>query len=563
MTQPAANEAAARRQKVAHDPRFRRAAKKESRLQVDRRFQHMFTDASFVRPYSVDKYGRTVAKDSKKAARRELERFYRLDREQPAPDASSSESEAQASSDSDSGSGTDSDAPDATLDDAFSQHPLVSTDVAFGDATSRLAVVNLDWDQIKAVDLFVLFHGFKPALGRILSVKIYPSEFGKERMGREAVEGPPRAIFKAAPAASTGPTSGSDSDSDVDVLADLKANLVEEAGDFDQGALRRYQLERLRYFYAVVECDSVGTALAIYNHCDGREFESSTNTFDLRYVPDGVLFADAELHDSATALPPRYHPKFAISTDALQQSSVKLSWDQDDPDRKRLTRATPGAIDYDEADLLAYLATDESDSEPELVVPRATTAAKDDKIAKYRALLLSGKDENVFGRRSHADNDELSITFTPGISADAAAESASESQSEELGERVAQFDAAGNLIGAMDAQPAPTTAKAKAKKEQPVFQVTREWKKTSGPKKTRKAAKHVEDDEDASALADFKVNVADPRFAAVYDQPAFAIDPTASNFKSSAGLQAIIAERQKRKYSTPLDEGKETRRKRI
>ncbi|KAJ1676259.1 pre-rRNA-processing protein esf1, partial [Spiromyces aspiralis] len=84
-----------------------------------------------------------------------------------------------------------------------------------GDETRRLACVNIDWEHIHATDLYVTFSAFKPDGGSIISVAIYPSQFGKKRMAREAIEGPPREIFGEATGTDSEDEDGDDSEVDL------------------------------------------------------------------------------------------------------------------------------------------------------------------------------------------------------------------------------------------------------------------------------------------------------------------------------------------------------------
>lgn len=56
----------------------------------------------------------------------------------------------------------------------------------------RIAVTNLDWDSISAVDLLSLFTSFCHGSSNmaISKVEIYPSEFGKTMMQRDSLYGP-------------------------------------------------------------------------------------------------------------------------------------------------------------------------------------------------------------------------------------------------------------------------------------------------------------------------------------------------------------------------------------
>ena len=98
--------------------------------------------------------------------------------------------------------------------------------------------------------------------------------------------------------------------------------------------LREYERSRLRYYYAIAECDCTRTAAAVYAECDGMEFERSSNRLDLRYVPPGVSFEGRAVREAAGEVPPGYEPPLFF-TRSLQHTRVESTWDEDDPARRK------------------------------------------------------------------------------------------------------------------------------------------------------------------------------------------------------------------------------------
>ncbi|KAG9232868.1 pre-rRNA-processing protein-like protein ESF1 [Amylocarpus encephaloides] len=433
------------------DPRFRLPSKKHTRTKVDKRFSRMLKDEDFSNTAKVDRYGRQLSNEGKKKA---LERLYVPDEEESESDEERGADievedddvvekelkKADSKYDAARGGGFSSSDEDEDEEDEeeggveidevdFPDLQAEQTGVEMGEVSSRFAVVNLDWDNIKSSDLMAVFSSFAPQGGRIHKISVYPSEFGKERMEREELEGPPKEIFASKDEGEEWESESDGSEDEEELDDKIRKDLQKEddGEDFDGAALRQYQLERLRYYYAVVECSDNGTAQKIYESTDGTEYLSSANFFDLRFIPDGTEFDDRP-RDECDAVPSGYRP-IEFVTDALQHSKVKLTWDTAPEEASRkdaIKKAFSGSrAEIGENDLRAYLGSDsEDESEPdnatleEVAVDEEGPKLTKKELARQKmraALGLAAAPTPSSKKKTAAPVGDMEITFSSGL----------------------------------------------------------------------------------------------------------------------------------------------------
>ncbi|XP_047627621.1 ESF1 homolog [Phacochoerus africanus] len=469
------------------------------------------------------------------------------------------------------------------------------------EITRRLAVCNMDWDRLKAKDLLALFNSFKPKGGVVFSVKIYPSEFGKQRMQEEQVQGP------------------------VELLS-----IPEDAPEKDwtsREKLRDYQFKRLKYYYAVVDCDSPETAAKIYEDCDGLEFESSCSFIDLRFIPDDITFDDEPKDVASEVDLTAYKPKYFTSA-AMGTSTVEITWDETDHERITTLNRKFKKEELLDMDFQAYLASsseDEEEIEEELQGDDGVNVEEDGKtkrtqkddeeqIAKYRQLLQVIQEKEKKGK----ENDmEMEIKWVPGLKESAeemvknklegkdkltpweqflekkkekkrlkkkqkalAAEASEDEVPSDIDLNDPYFAEEAKKIGIKEKKKSMKSAKdgispeeeaeierQKAEMALLVMDEEEESKKhfnynkivehqNLSKKKKKQLMKKKELLED-----DFEVNVKDTRFQAMYTSHLFNLDPSDPNFKKTKAMEKILEEKARQREQKEQELTQATKKK--
>ncbi|EFA01774.1 ESF1 homolog [Tribolium castaneum] len=588
---------------IKTDPKFRRIPKGARKVKIDKRFQSMFKDKKFKVKYTVDKRGRPVNHTSTE----DLKRYYELSSSESSSDeepeepgkyvkAPQNDLNVKDKSDKELPSDVKKKLRDLNVDYARGEGNLLSEsssddeetdeEVSEGEqiehkwgeldndadrtdeATYRLAACNLDWDRIRAVDLMVLFNSFLPPGGAVKSVVIYPSEFGKERMKEEEVKGPIELVEHK----------------------EIEEEDTEEGSKYHMEKLRQYQLNRLKYYYAVVTFDGANTANKVYTECDGMEYESSATKLDLRFIPDDMTFDD-EPKEQCDKLPElnKYQPRF-FTTTALQQAKVDLTWDETDPDRIEMTqKLNTGKIEeIPEHELQNFVAVSDEESEDE---EKNATSDDDEStnnpIDKYKQLLqeieekeqekknrevemevswgidLKDKTEKLVKKK--IENEEEKTPFQKYL--DKRKEKRKEKkkkkrENEDSDDVPSDIDMNDPYFAEEFNNPEFKKKKVKEKKSQSEEENNPELElllaDEDDDNKKHFSLKKIQKQEEATSKKkrklketdekdDFQVDVNDDRFSALFTSHLYNIDPTDPHYKKTKGMERLINEKIKRR----------------
>uniref|UniRef100_A0A1Y1KL06 Uncharacterized protein n=1 Tax=Photinus pyralis TaxID=7054 RepID=A0A1Y1KL06_PHOPY len=420
-----------------------------------------------------------------------------------------------------------------------------------------------------------------------------PNEFGKKRMEEDETKGPMELIETPA--------------EDLD-----EENEGEEGSTYHMEKLRQYQLNRLKYYYAVIVCDSENTANKIYTECDGMEYESSATKMDLRFIPNEMTFEDQpkELCDK---LPEqgKYKPRF-FTTTALQQAKVDCTWDETNPDRIELAQKLATGDEVGKDDLQTYLASssgeEEENAEDQLEeTNNEANNSNSTTLNKYKSLLQDIENQEKEKQKKDIDMEiswELDLKDkteklvkkklnekeekTPFLQFLDKRKEKKKAKQEELKQKQKtveeddsdipsdidmndpyfaeefnkpEFKQKKTKTKAKDAEESTTGSQNAAElelllmntddnKKHFSLQKIQERENEGKSKKKLKKKKEMKGNEQD----DFKINLDDARFSALYSSHHFNVDPTNPHYKKTKGMDAFVTEKLKRRAEGEKDE---------
>eukprot|EP01035_Chromulina_nebulosa_P017274 gene17274-22808_t len=614
---------------------FKKTSKKKQKTKLDDRFTKVLHDNKFKTNSSIDKYGRNnqkddsvdelndfyfieeksedhISKSSKLTTEKKTKSDTRLEylNKLARGEVSDTESESESvDSDTNSISNDEDDGVDEIIENKLSligqelnpDEEDIVQDIA---STKRLAIMNCDWENVKAVDLMAILQSFCPTGKQVIRVTVYPSDLGLSQMQNEQLHGPQ--LW--------------DTQNDFDAISETVYDLVEssepnrsKSGDFvrkdraigivlhdelvkrgkarpdnedssinddeniDEERLRSYELRKLKYYFAIAETDSSETSDILRNNLDGIELEHSSMVLDLRVVPDDLDLHERTVRDSCDFVPSTYEPPEFI-VNALQHTKVECTWEIGETQREMKLTNFSLWKNLQESDLQQYIA--DSDSE-------ADNDTDKHKVKTVRKLLLGDdaeySDDNStsdFCNKNNSNNNDdffleendvdKSLTFVPVDHTDDNKHKSEEEETvleSELRIQQQLRKKRKEKKKLADSQVISSKENTSASMEQlellfadndqnededyDMIQLRKTQKQNSklsdkltSTKKKKKIEKKLKKDQSSSN--DFVVDVNDSRFKPVFEgnDSKFGIDKTSHEYKETAGMKTILSSQQ-------------------
>ena len=551
-----------RYEKVFNDPKFKPIPKKIHKVELnDNRFNAMFSNKDFYSTSKVDKYGKLKNQKNKK---NQMEEYYIKNENKITEKKNKSEKVEKKEKDKEEveekeDEENEEEEEESDTSEEFQQFlenmnqqnmedlkdEEVEENIPMGEETSRIAIQNIDWTNIHALDLFVLLNSFCKGSQKVLKVEIYPSEYGMKEMAKENEQGPDKEIFTTEAIVQK---AGSVKKDDKDKKKENKDKNEEEEENeeneeeenidydssnegFDPVELRKYELKKLKYYYAVVYCDSKETASSLYNECDGLEIERTQSFLDMRFIPDDLTKFPYPPKEVCDHLPANkeYTQEFKPNS-ALQDTKVKLTWDQGDPRRQDLISRAFHKEGFNEEDINELLvSSDEEDSDVVKGLGGDESDESEDKNMEFNLLKKKRK------MPKFKDGETIEIKFNKGfegINPDVVKDEENQKENKSKWEKVKEQKKNRRKEKKKEERERKNKIKEKRKGNY------KEKKNDSDNEDSEKKIEEKADKNELDLLADdekgnnkdFKFNSKDERFQ-TKNNIDFAIDPTNKNYK--------------------------------
>ncbi|ANQ06555.1 Uncharacterized protein PCOAH_00007010 [Plasmodium coatneyi] len=145
--------------------------------------------------------------------------------------------------------------------------------------------------------------------------------------------------------------------------ANLHSNLSADEEEENE-KIRLYQIQRSRYYFAVVECYNKEIVEFLYEELNDMDADFCINYLDLRIIDDNCSLDDYKVKETCNKIPDNYQFHYSVST-PLKHTHAKSTWDEN-PKRKKLLSTRFSEEKLRELDLKEYLAnSSSSDGEEE------------------------------------------------------------------------------------------------------------------------------------------------------------------------------------------------------